>query len=108
MHAADSMTACPCLNGGTFTGDACVCPTGYGGLYCEVDNTGGYQNLINDRSIVCLSHRVDCKCVISLEHAVGLVLRHTGLFLRWVYHNVCMLRSNTHTISMVCCIMLIH
>lgn len=26
---------CVCLNGGTFTGNRCVCPTGYVGLFCE-------------------------------------------------------------------------
>ena len=41
---AASMSDCPCLNGGTFTGGACACPSGYGGLYCEEDDTGGYQS----------------------------------------------------------------
>ena len=43
VHAVESMATCPCLNGGTFTGDACACPTGYAGLYCEKETAGGFQ-----------------------------------------------------------------
>ena len=53
----DSKATCPCLNGGTFTGDACVCPTGYGGLYCEVEDAGGCQYY--DLRAVCPRYVVD-------------------------------------------------
>ena len=26
-----------CLNGGIFLGDACQCPEGFSGIYCEVE-----------------------------------------------------------------------
>ena len=69
--AAESTTTCPCLNGGIFTGDACVCPTGYAGLYCETETAGGFQVMLQDNLSLTES---TCKMLLSILCGLSLLL----------------------------------